>query len=110
MLDVGVGYKERLDDVTAVLREVGAGLQQDPVFGPSILEPLEVLGVESLGAATVDIRLRVKTAPTQQWNVARELRRRIKDAFDERGITLPHPQTPAFTVDRPSASARPDPR
>jgi hypothetical protein len=110
VLDVGVGYKERLDDVMAVLNEVGAALRQDAAYGPSILEPLEVLGVESLGAATVDIRVRVKTVPTQQWSVARELRRRIKHAFDERGIELPHPQAPVFTVNRPSPSARPDPR
>jgi small conductance mechanosensitive channel len=107
VLDVGVGYRENPDEVMAALREIGAELQRDAVFGPSMLEPLEVLGVEGFGNLAVDIKLRVKTVPTQQWNVARELRRRIKIDFARRGIDLPHPAPPPVAPPAASAAATP---
>jgi small-conductance mechanosensitive channel len=89
VIDVNVAYKEDIDSVTGVLREVGAGLKADPEFASSITEPLQVLGVESLGESGVTIRVAFKTRPEQQWAVAREFRRRIKNAFDEKGIEIP---------------------
>jgi small-conductance mechanosensitive channel len=89
VIDVNVAYKEDIDSVTGVLREVGAELKADPGFAPHILEPLQILGVESLGESGVTIRVAFKTRPEQQWAVAREFRRRIKKAFDEKGIEIP---------------------
>jgi small conductance mechanosensitive channel len=63
-------------------------LVADPAFRGSILEPLEVVGVEALGDLQVLIRTRIKTVPLKQWEVARELRKRIKKTFDMRGIRL----------------------
>jgi small conductance mechanosensitive channel len=91
VLDVGVAYKENVDAVVDVLKGVAAELQADPVHGPSILEPLEVLGVDALAESSVVLKIRMKTVPIQQWNVGRELRRRIKIAFDARGIEIPFP-------------------
>ena len=53
---------------------------------PDLLEDLEVIGVDDFTELRVKIALRVKTVPSKQWRVARELRRRIKKAFDTHGI------------------------
>ena len=64
----------------------------DPEFAESILSEPEVWGVEDLGADSVTIRLVLKTAPHDQLKVVRELRARIKGAFDEEGIEIPFAQ------------------
>ncbi|MGD1048889.1 MAG: mechanosensitive ion channel domain-containing protein [Candidatus Krumholzibacteriaceae bacterium] len=89
VLDVGVAYREDIDDVIEVLRGIGDGLRSDPVFGPLITEPMEILGVESFGDSAVNIRIMFTTKPVKQWQVAREFRRRLKKTFDEKGIRLP---------------------
>jgi len=75
-----------------VLREIGAALQSDPAWQPHVLAPIEVAGVEALGNWSVTIKLRMKTAPLKQWDVGRELRKRIKKAFEEHGISIPFPR------------------
>jgi small conductance mechanosensitive channel len=100
VVDVSVAYHEDVDEVTAVLREVGVALRADPVFSPSLLDDLEILGIDRLADSAVVIRIRVKTQPVKQWEVARELRRRIKRRFDEVGIEIPYPQM-ALLVRRP---------
>lgn len=89
VLDIGIPYEENLDAVTDVLRAVANELRADSVFGPKIMEPLEVLGVEAFNDTSVLMRVRIKTVPSQQWNVGREFRRRIKLAFEARGIEFP---------------------
>ena len=89
-LDVGVSYGQDLDRVIKVLEGVARELAGDPQFGKVILEPPVVLGVEALGESQVTLRLLAKTEPLRQWDVARELRRRIKNAFDREGIYTPH--------------------
>jgi small conductance mechanosensitive channel len=73
----------------AVLRQVGAELMEEPAWRPYILEPLEVLGVEGFDSTQVTLKARLKTVPLKQWDVGRELRRRIKKRFDEAGIASP---------------------
>ena len=75
----------------AVLRGIGAELAADPKFGPSILEPLEILGVDAFLESQVAIKVRFKTLPLKQWEVGREFRRRIKKTFDEQSIEFPFP-------------------
>ncbi len=93
VFDVGVAYRENTDDVTTVLQELGAELQADDEYGKMILEPLEVLGVDQLGASEVVIKARLKTLPAKQWVVGREFKRRMKQRFEARGIEIPFPQT-----------------
>src|SRR3990170_4430813 len=126
-LDVPVAYKEDVDYVVSVLRELGEELAQDPTFGSLILEPPQVLGVEELGEYSVTIKVLVKTQPLKQWEVARELRGRIKKVFAARGIEirfahqvhLVSPTTPAVrraisiccsTLSTPSRSGRSNPK
>ena len=86
VLQLGVSYHADVDAAIAVLSEVGAELRRDPQFAPDLLEDLEVIGVDDFTELRVKIALRVKTVPSKQWRVARELRRRIKKAFDTHGI------------------------
>jgi small conductance mechanosensitive channel len=92
VLDVGVGYREDADRVMEVLREVGRELQEDPEWKHFLVEEVSVPGIESFGESSVNIRVMAKTVPLKQWDVARELRRRIKRRFDEEGIEIPYPQ------------------
>lgn len=91
VIDVGVAYGEDLDRVQAAIREVADGLRADPAFAAQLIEPVEVLGVESLGESSVSIRVLLKTMPGKQWPVAREFRKRVKEHFDRIGITIPFP-------------------
>jgi small conductance mechanosensitive channel len=91
VIDLGIGYHEDPDRVTALLRQVGEELQKDDRYGPLILAPIEVFGVNAFADWSVQIQLRIKTVPMKQWEVGRELRRRILKAFDEHGIEIPAP-------------------
>jgi small conductance mechanosensitive channel len=96
LIDVGVAYKEDVDYVMEVLAEVGEGMEKDAEYGRLILEPLAILGVDSFGDSSVNIRVMFTTQPLQQWKVGREFRRRIKNTFDEKGIEIPFPHTTIY--------------
>lgn len=101
VFDFGVAYREDIDAVTKLLREVGAGLRDDPDFAPNILADLEIAGLQSFGDSAIVIRARIKTLPGAQWGVGREMNRRVKIAFDANGIEIPFPhQTIYFGEDK----------
>ena len=77
VIDLAVSYYDDSDRVAEVLREVAAELQSDPAFGPSILEPIEILGIDAFTEWAARLKARIKTVPLKQWEVGRELRRRI---------------------------------
>lgn len=91
VLDVGVSYRENIDQVIETLSQIGEELSREEPFKSAILEPLQILGVEQFGESQVFIRMMIKTIPLKQWEVGRELRRRIKIRFDEKGIEIPFP-------------------
>lgn len=108
VLDIGVGYGEDIAMVRALLKEVADTLWQDPEWTDLVVEEPEVWGVEAMSPDAVVVRVAVKTQPLEQWKVARELRERIKAAFDERGIEIPFPQrTVWMRTDGPAAAAPP---
>lgn len=88
VLDLGIPYSENIDQVIDLLREIGIELGSEDPYKSAILEPLKILGVERFGESQLVIRMMVKTMPLKQWDVGRELRRRIKKRFDEKGIQL----------------------
>ncbi|WP_300649359.1 mechanosensitive ion channel family protein [Hydrogenophaga sp.] len=96
VMDIGVAYRENVDEVMAVMRNVAANLQQDPAFRLKILAELEIAGVESLADSAVVIRCRFRTLPLEQWGVKREYLRRVKAAFDEHGIEIPYPHMTVY--------------
>ena len=91
VMNIGVAYKEDTDRVAEIMREVGKDLQQDEQIGGKILEPIEILGVDAFGESAVEIKVRIKTLPIEQWGVGREYRRRLKQAFDRENIEIPFP-------------------
>ncbi|WP_425450495.1 mechanosensitive ion channel domain-containing protein [Virgifigura deserti] len=98
---IGVAYREDVDEVIEVLKGIGAELQADEQFGPEIIGEMEVFGLDSFGDSAVNIKGRIMTRPLKQWMVAREFNRRVKRAFDEKGIEIPFPhQTLYFGEDK----------
>ena len=89
LIDVNVDFQQDTDKVVEVLRATAVALQDDPTLGPYILEPLEVLGVDAFRDGQVTIRSRLKTQPQRQWDVGREMRRRLRIAFTHAGLDLP---------------------
>jgi small-conductance mechanosensitive channel len=115
VLDVAVSHSEDPDRVIAVLRDVGDQLYGDEEWRPLLVEPVQVPGIENLTDTAVTIRVMAKTLPLKQWDVARELRRRIKLRFDQDGIEIPHAtqtmywgegQKPAFARTMPAPAAQ----
>ena len=101
LLNVGVAYREDMDEVMQVLRDLGAEMQADPLYRFSILEPIEILGVDAFADSAVIVKARIKTRPMRQWAVGREFNHRMKKRFDELGIEIPFPhQTVYFGVDK----------
>ncbi|MBI5443371.1 MAG: mechanosensitive ion channel, partial [Deltaproteobacteria bacterium] len=96
VFDVGVSYRQDVDRVIEVLREIGAELQRDPEHGAAILETLEILGIDQFAEWAVRVKARFKTVASKQWGVAREFNRRMKRRFDELGIEIPVPQTTLY--------------
>jgi len=92
LLHVEVAYGENVDRVMEVLREILDEFKEDETFGPQLVNDPVIPGVEKLGESGVTIRIMLDTQPIKQWDIMRELRRRIKNRFDEVGIEIPFPQ------------------
>lgn len=92
LVDFGVAYEADLTEAMAIMKAAAEEFAQDPVLGPEILEPPQVLGPLTLGDWAVTVRVMVKTRPGQQWSIGRELRQRILNACNEKGIELPYPR------------------
>jgi small-conductance mechanosensitive channel len=97
IVDVGVAYEEDLDRVLGVLGDAAASFALDPAFAPHLLEAPQVLGPMSLGDWAITMRVMVKTRPGKQWEVARELRKRILAVCEHEGIVLPYPRQETWT-------------
>lgn len=91
VIDLPVPYEAEVDKVVDVVREAFDKMRTEDRFAPLIRGPLEVLGVDSYGPSEVVVKMYVETLPGRQWEVGRELRRRIKLAYDEAGISIPYP-------------------
>jgi len=111
VMDIGVAYRENIDEVYEAMRKVGAEMRADSDFRNVIIEDLEIVGIENLADSAVIIRCRFKVHPLEQWDARREFLYRIKKAFDTAGIEIPYPhltlyagqaiqpaQTPAFKI------------
>jgi small conductance mechanosensitive channel len=96
VLDIGISYGEDLDRIIDVLSRIGKEMEADEGFKEALLEPIQILGVERFGESQLVVRMVVKTAPLKQWEVSRELRKRIKNRFDEEGIQIPYPHRILF--------------
>ncbi len=91
VFDIGVAYREDIDEVIELIKSVDEELRGDPVFRDDILEPIEILGLDQFGESALTIKARTKTLPIKQWGVAREFNRRLKKKFDQNNIEIPFP-------------------
>ena len=108
VVDIGVAYRENIDEVLALMRETAAGLRADPQWKDRVVEDLEVIGVERWGDSAVVLRARFKVVPPiQQWNVKREYLKRLKALFDARGIEIPFPHLTIYAGQNKDGSAPP---
>jgi small conductance mechanosensitive channel len=89
VVDVPVAYGEDIARVRTLLQRVAEEMSGDADLEDVVLEQPEVWGVEALSPDAVLVRVVVKTAPLEQWRVARELRQRVKAAFDQAGVEVP---------------------
>ncbi|MDB5366637.1 MAG: mechanosensitive ion channel protein [Rhodospirillales bacterium] len=90
VFDIAVAYDQDIDAVMDALRALGVEMQQDPAYRSDILDPLEVIGVNGFTDKAVMVQARIKTRPSKQWGVGRELNRRMKKKFDEMGFANPY--------------------
>lgn len=93
VIDVAVGYDVAIDTALAIIRDELARFEADPAWTPRLEPGSEVLGVDSLGDSGIVIRTLVRTGAGNQWEAAREFRRRLKNRLDAEGIEIPYPQT-----------------
>lgn len=107
VLDIGVAYKEDVDAVSHVIAEVGAELRQDPDLADSILEDIQLQGLDRFDDSAVVIKARIKTAPGMQWAVRRAYNRLLKRRFDAEGIEIPFPQQTVWFAEDEGQDAKP---
>ena len=99
VFDIGVAYKENVDQVLEVIKQVGDDIKADEAFGPKMLEPIEIWGLDKFGDNAIVIKARIKTSPIEQWAVGREFNKRLKYAFDKEGIEIPFPNRTIHLAD-----------
>lgn len=92
LVDVNVDYGENLDHVASVLQEAAEAFANDPDFSPSLLDKPEVIGPIDLGNWAITMRVMVKTKPAQRLEITRELQKRVLQACEREGISLPSPR------------------
>ena len=92
LLDIGVAYGADIDAAADIIQRVAVEMSHEEHYAELFVDEPELLGIENLGSDSVDIRLLIKTQPAKQWAVSRELRRRIKNAFDAADVEIPFPQ------------------
>ena len=92
ILDVDVAYDTDIDLAASVIKEVADELWRENLESATILEEPQIAGVQNFGADSISIRLVVKTEAGEQWATGRQIRARLKKAFDANGIEIPFPQ------------------
>lgn len=100
LFNVGVAYKEDVDRVIEVLKEIAREMRKDPEWSAMIRDDLEVWGLDQFAASSIVIVCRLRTGPSQRWAVMREFNRRMKRRFDELGIEIPFPHQ-KLVLDQP---------
>ncbi len=91
-INVGVSYSSNLEHVIAVINRVGQEMALDPIWKDAIIKPPQFLRVDEFADSSINIKILGDTQPIRQWEVAGELRRRLKIEFDKEGIEIPFPQ------------------
>jgi moderate conductance mechanosensitive channel len=107
LVDIGIAYREDVEQVFQVIREVAADIRADADLGPLILDELDLAGVDAWAESSVMIRFRIKVKPLQQWTVKRAFLLRLKQEFDRLGIEIPFPHLTLYAGQAKDGSAPP---
>ena len=91
VLDVGIAYVSDIEVSMQVMRDVDESMREDANFSGKILKPLEIAGVDQWADSSVMIKARIQVKPLEQWHVRREYLKRLKIAFDAKGVEIPFP-------------------
>ncbi|RFU48019.1 mechanosensitive ion channel family protein [Paraburkholderia sp. DHOC27] len=97
VFEVRMGFSANVDQVTQLIREVGADLMADFRYRREMLGPIEVWGLDRFDPNWMVVKGQIKTRPLQQWSVARAFNLRLKRKMDEAGIEIPVPQMRIYT-------------
>lgn len=98
--DIEVAYKTDLDKALTVFQDEAMKLYEDPEWKWRMLELPTMLGVQTLGASGITLRLLFKTLPKEQWGVSREFRKRVKERFEAEGIEIPYQHVKVLMGDK----------
>ena len=107
VLDMGVAYREDVEEVKVALFDAFEELRRDPEHGPNILADMEWFGINEFADSAVIVRARVKTLPGKQWNTGRAFNGIIKRVFDARGIEIPFPHTTLYFGENKKGETQP---
>lgn len=107
VFDIGVAYREDVDEVVEVIKQVDEELRSDPEFKDDIIEPIEILGLDQFADSAIIIKARTTTKPIKQWRIGREFNRRLKKAFDARDIEIPFPHVTLYMGQDKGGTATP---
>ncbi len=104
VVDVGVGYGVDISQAFAAMREVAQSMRADDKWKSRIADDIEILGVDKLDNSAVVLRVQLRVVPAvERDNVRREYLKRIKEAFDARGIEMPFPQLTVHVASQPTS-------
>ncbi|HUV29981.1 MAG TPA: mechanosensitive ion channel family protein [Acidobacteriota bacterium] len=107
VFDIGIAYREDVDEVISIIKEVDAQLREDPQFRDDILRPMEVFGLDQFADSALIIKARTTTRPIKQWRIAREFNRRLKKVFEEKNIEIPFPHVTLYMGEDKQGRAAP---
>lgn len=93
LVNVSVAYEENIDRVIKILEKVCEDIKSN---NDSILDGPKILGVTDLGESNISITIVAKAKPMEQWAVEREIRKKVKEAFDKENIEIPYPRRVIF--------------
>ena len=105
LVDVAIAYDQDVDAAITVIRDVVSVMDEDEAWKDVLLEEPNVVGVESITAGVITIRILAKTVANEQFGVQREMRERIKRALDGAGVRSPQPVPPPYGGVAPQGTA-----
>jgi small conductance mechanosensitive channel len=109
LFDVGVAYRENVDDVIDAIRATAEELRQDPDHAGNIVDDIEIMGLERFDDSAVVVRARLRTVPGKQFGIRRAFNRLLKRRFDELGIEIPFPHRTIYFGEDKEGKAPPAP-
>jgi len=107
VFEIGVAYRESVEEVIEIMKEVDEELRNDPEFKDDIISPIEIMGLDKFADSALIIKARTTTKPSKQWQVGREFNLRLKKRFDDRNIEIPFPHVTLYLGEDKEGQAPP---